>query len=222
MTFDHTNFLNRTKSAMAKSTYLKIPDDEENRPSFLSNITCSWLTPLFKTASQRPLEQDDLPNLFGQIPSKLTFEKYQRNWKAEKKTKNPKLWRVILKSMEWRMLLANIACSFLASSFQILLPVLLFLLLKECNAVEQHNKLWNDTISQGNQIISPTTSFIKKINLPIGMYIIGISLVSFFGNYFKSEVINIGCLQGTTIQSGLISLIYNKVMFSQPVFDILL
>jgi len=204
---------------MVKAKYSKLADHEENTKSKLclfSNITYSWLTPLFKTAFQRPLKSEDLPEPFGLKPSKLIFEKYHKNWKAEQKTKNPKLWRAVLKSMDWPILLTNLACSFLGSFCEILLPVLLFLLLKECNDSEQHNSKFSNytAIIEGNHTTLQNTSpFITKVNLSsVGIYIVAISFVSFCVNTFLTETINIGSIQGAYIQSGIISLIYHKVI----------
>lgn len=208
---------------MTKKSYSKIPNHEEHpktKRSFLSILTFSWMTPLFKTASQRPLQQDDFPDLVDQQPSQLLFEKYHDQWQAELKTNNPKLWKALMRSLDWSLIWRIIASCFICMFCELLMPVLLYFLLKELTTLEEQNNRSSNhykEINSGNHTTIVKNSLINNINLPIGMYTLGISLATFTFYMFMTERHNLGLLQGFELMSGLTSLVYNKVVFANEV-----
>ena len=57
----------------------------ENKANFLSILTYSWLTPIFKLGSKRPLEQQDLWQLSDKWKSEILCTEFEGHWKEELK-----------------------------------------------------------------------------------------------------------------------------------------
>ena len=54
---------------------------------FFSRLTFSWMNPLFKVGSQRPLEESNIYALPRSLASKILHDKLQGSWNLEKKKK---------------------------------------------------------------------------------------------------------------------------------------
>ncbi|CDH53089.1 multidrug resistance-associated protein 1 [Lichtheimia corymbifera JMRC:FSU:9682] len=87
-----------------KSQYVMLEEDEHECPEPNTNIfgrlTFSWMTPLMRLGYQKPLIMDDLWNLKEDDQSAVIGDIFQKAWDREaKKTKNPSLLRVLIKTV---------------------------------------------------------------------------------------------------------------------------
>jgi len=86
---------------MATDGYKKIPnDDEAEKVSFVSLLLFQWMNSVFKTGSERPLDENDLLPLSNENTTSSVTERLQTKWNDEitnskGKEKKPKLWKSI-------------------------------------------------------------------------------------------------------------------------------
>ena len=88
---------------MARKRYKLIStDDDKEKPSFVCLLFFRWMNTVFKTGSERALEQDDFLHLSKQNSTCLLTEQLQASWNKERtkckaNEKKPKLWKSIVK-----------------------------------------------------------------------------------------------------------------------------
>ena len=88
---------------MARKRYKMIStDDDKAKPGFICLLFFRWMNTVFKTGSERALEQDDFLHLSKQNSTRLLTEQLQASWNKEKTKgkangKKPKLWKSIVK-----------------------------------------------------------------------------------------------------------------------------
>ncbi|KAL9971726.1 hypothetical protein ACROYT_G017928 [Oculina patagonica] len=116
---------------MAKNGYKKISAGEKtDNVSFLSLLFFQWMNGVFKTGSERPLEESDfLPLPKENITSSL-IEQLQANWDKEKAKskangKKPKLWKSVIKMLSFKETMFLISTSGLYSLSRIVQPLFL-------------------------------------------------------------------------------------------------
>lgn len=116
---------------MAKNGYKKISAGEKtDNVSFLSLLFFQWMNGVFKTGSERPLEESDfLPLPKENITSSL-IEQLQANWDREKAKskangKKPKLWKSVIKMLSFKETMFLISTSGLYSLSRIVQPLFL-------------------------------------------------------------------------------------------------
>ncbi|KAJ7394429.1 hypothetical protein OS493_000238 [Desmophyllum pertusum] len=91
--------------AMKNVSYEKISeDDKETRKAYslFSLLTFSWISDVFKTGSQRPLQQSDFLDVPEEDETNQLTEELQEKWndELERSRQNgrvPRLWKTVLK-----------------------------------------------------------------------------------------------------------------------------
>ena len=87
--FEHTFFLffspvYRCKE-MAKSGYKKISNDgDTEKISYFSLLFFQWMNKVFKTGSQRPLEESDFLPISEENTSRFVINQLEKKWEKEK------------------------------------------------------------------------------------------------------------------------------------------
>lgn len=82
---------------MATNGYKKIPsDDEAEKVSFVSLLLFQWMNSVFKTGSERALDEDDFLPLSNENTTSSVTERLQTKWndeitKSKGKETKPKL-----------------------------------------------------------------------------------------------------------------------------------
>ena len=96
----YTKFRSRV---MARNGYKKISNDADTESvSFMSLLFFHWMNGVFKTGSERALEENDFLPLAKENTSCSNIEHLQAKWNDEKTKckgigKKPKLWKSVLK-----------------------------------------------------------------------------------------------------------------------------
>ena len=136
-------------SMARKSGYSKISSVEsEEKPkevSCLSALLFQWMNRVFKTGSERPLDQDDFLPLSEENSARSSTDKLQESWKKErdkckKKGKRPKLWKSVLSMLTVNDLLVIVFGNVLYAAYHILSPLFLgYLVSKLISATTQEN-----------------------------------------------------------------------------------
>ena len=86
---------------MATNGYNKIPnDDGAEKVSFVSLLLFQWMNSVFKTGSERALDENDFLPLSRENTASSVTERLQTKWNDEitnskGKEKKPKLWKSI-------------------------------------------------------------------------------------------------------------------------------
>ncbi|PFX28844.1 multidrug resistance-associated protein 4-like [Stylophora pistillata] len=113
---------------------------EYKEVSFLSALLFQWMNSVFKTGSQRPLDQDDFVTLSEENSTYFLTNKLQASWNKErsnckKNGKRPKLWKSVLRMFSANDLLIIGFTHTLFSANQFLSPLLLGYLVSELMSV---------------------------------------------------------------------------------------
>ena len=120
---------------MAKNGYKKIPSDDltvgdEERASFVSLLLFQWMNNVFKTGSERTLNQNDFLPLSKENSAGFLTEQLQSNWnkeetKCKKNGRKPKLWKSVLKILSVKDALIIVFSGALYSLSRVLQPLFL-------------------------------------------------------------------------------------------------
>ena len=116
---------------MARAGYKKISTSEEEETlSFMSLLLFQWMNSIFKTGSERPLDENDFLPLSKENSSSFQIDKLQENWNKErtkcKRNKNrPKLWKSVMKSISVKDVMTLGFTNALYSISSLLQPLLL-------------------------------------------------------------------------------------------------
>ena len=90
-------------TVMARNGYNKIsPSEDKESVSFVSLLFFQWMNSIFKTGSERPLDENDFLPLSKENCSSFLTDQLQANWNKEKakcdrNQKRPKLWKSVIK-----------------------------------------------------------------------------------------------------------------------------
>ena len=90
---------------MAKKGYKRITTEGDiENVSFVSLLFFQWMNSVFKTGSQRPLEEDDLLPLSEENFTSSLTERLQKKWRKENTKckgngKRPKLWKSVIQML---------------------------------------------------------------------------------------------------------------------------
>ena len=118
-------------TVMAKKGYSKIsPSEDKKSVSFLSLLFFQWMNGIFKTGSQRPLDEDDFLPLSKENSASFLTDQLQANWnkektKCNKNQKRPKLWKCVMKLISVKDAILIVFTSALRSVSSVLQPLLL-------------------------------------------------------------------------------------------------
>lgn len=113
----------------------KNPRDGAN---VLSIIFIQWMQDLLSLGNKRPLTDKDLFPLLEDYKAELLMARAEKCWldevkNSDKEKKKPQLWKALIKLIPWRSGLAMIVLRILWSLSFVLLPLSLWVVLKELN-----------------------------------------------------------------------------------------
>ena len=166
-------------------------EDSVKKPSFLSHLVSSWLSPTMRLGYSRPLEEDDVPlTAVGQEDTADLTLKLQTALNAEPPTedkeRSKKLWRSLLRVIS-PLDYATFICTMLGDSIcRFVQPVLMRLL------------LWNLSNNPG-------------VNGWSFGLAIGISSTLFLQPFFKSHCEYVANVIAAKMRSSLRGIVYQKV-----------
>ena len=133
---------------MARNGYKKITNDADtNKASFVSLLFFQWMNNVFKTGSERALQENDFLPLLEDNTSNFVITRLQAKWekeqtKCKENGEKPKLWKSVLKmpSTEDVVVIVSTGVMFVLS--RILQPLLLgYLMVSLMSTTTQHNYL---------------------------------------------------------------------------------
>ena len=134
---------------MAKSGYKKISNDgDTEKISYFSLLFFQWMNNVFKTGSQRPLEESEFLPISEENTSRFVINQWEK-WEKEKtkcneNEKRPRLWKSVVKMLFIEFIILLISTSGLYSLSSTLQPLLLgYLVTSLMSAEPQKNcSLW--------------------------------------------------------------------------------
>ena len=116
---------------MAKSEYSKLSGNNgEEKVSFVSILFFQWMNSIFKTGSERAIEETDFLPLAKENSTCSVVSKLQENWNGEIETskgvgRKPKLWKSVIKMISVKEILVLTSIHGLYTLYLILQPLLL-------------------------------------------------------------------------------------------------
>ena len=131
-------------TVMARKGYNKIsPSEDKESVSFVSLLLFQWMNSIFKTGSERPLDENDFVPLSKENSASFLTDQLQANWNKEKtkcnKTqKRPKLWKCVMKLISVKDAIIIVFTSALRSISIVLQPLLLGYLISILMSSEPH------------------------------------------------------------------------------------
>ena len=178
---------------MARNGYNKIsPSEDKERVSVLSLLLFQWMNSIFKTGSERPLEENDFLPLSKENSASFLTDQLQANWNKEKtkcnRNKNrPKLWKCVIKLISVKDVMIIGFMNALYSISRILQPLLLGYLISILMSAEPQK----DSLLYGCTLALCINSVIR--------------VLSMHHHDYRCELL------GTRMSCALIGLIYHKV-----------
>lgn len=128
--------------------YKKISNGADTeKVSFVSAVFLQWMNIIFKTGSERALEEDDFLPLSEENTSCSVVEKLQEKWNKEKAKckengRDPKLWKSVIAMISVKEIMVLVSISGLYSVSRILQPLFLgYLIVSLMSAESEHNYL---------------------------------------------------------------------------------
>ena len=116
---------------MARNDYNKIsPSEDKERVSFVSLLFFQWMNSIFKTGSERPLDENDFLPLSKENSATFLTDRLQANWNKEKakcsrSQKRPKLWKSVINFLTIKDAMIIVFANTLYSISILLQPLLL-------------------------------------------------------------------------------------------------
>ena len=133
---------------MATNGYKKIPnDDEEEKVSFVSILLFQWMNSVFKTGSERTLNENDFLPLSNENTTSSVTERLQTKWNDEitnskGKENKPKLWKSIFMMLSVKEVLIVVFTGALYVIYCLLSPLFLgYLMTILISGKQQENSL---------------------------------------------------------------------------------
>lgn len=111
----------QSESAAAQAAEASHP---EARASWVSRILFSWMSPLVRLGTRRPLEVEDLSPLRAQLRAEVSSDRFAAAWAAEVQRPRPSLLRALRKAFGLQFYLAALPL-LLQNTFQYIPPLLL-------------------------------------------------------------------------------------------------
>ena len=171
-----------------------IPDDPITvRVTFVSSLFFQWINGVFKTGSERALDENDLLPLAEENSTSYVIDQLQTKWNEEMTYgKKPKLWKSVIKMLSVRditFLIFTITLGCISNLFQ---PLLLGKLIASLISAKPQNN------QQDNYYLLYSCALAMGINAVIGR-------LSMHQSSYRSELLSI------KISSALKGLVYLKV-----------
>ena len=160
--------------------------------NWLSIIFFWWMNDVLKLGNKRPLGEEDLFHLPGDIKAEILVEEAERHWLEElkisqSKKKKPSLWKAMVRLIPWKSGLIMIILKTLESLNVLFLPLCLWLVLK--------------TLNEGPDLDMKFAS----------MYVALLGLTSLLKALAKHHYNYLTELWGLKLKVALIGLVYKKV-----------
>ena len=131
---------------MAKNGYKKISNDgNTEKIRFFSLPFFQWMNSVFKSGSQRPLQESDFLPLSEENTSRFVIDRLETRWEKEKTKckengKTPRLWKSVLEMLSFKNVIPLILTSGLYTLSCTLQPLLLgYLVTSLMSAEPQEN-----------------------------------------------------------------------------------
>ena len=180
---------------METNGYKKIPnDDDAEKVSFLSLFLFQWMNNVFKTGSERALDENDFLPLSEENSTSSVTERLQTKWNDEianskRKENKPKLWKSIFRMLSVKEVLLVVFTGLLFVIYCLLAPLFLGYLMIILISGEQ-----------------------QKNNLPYGCALAVAMGINALVGCFAMHHFSYQCeLQGIRISSAIKGLVYRKV-----------
>lgn len=133
---------------MAKDEYTAISTEDdryEEKSSFVSVLLFSWMNVIFKTGSERALEQQDFLPLSKANSTCLLTEQLQTSWSQERNNwktngKNPSLWKSVVKMVSIKDVFIIAFTTVLFTVSRLLQPLFLGYLVSSLMAAESQQR----------------------------------------------------------------------------------
>lgn len=180
---------------MTSSDYKNIStDDNTEQVSLVSFIFFQWMNSIFKTGSERPLEQDDFLPLSNENTACAATELLQTKWNDEMinskgKDNRPKLWKSVVKTLSVKEVTVVIFSCALYAICCLLAPLFLGYLI---------TLLTSDEPQERKVIYGCVLAVAMSINALVGC--LGMQHLSYSGE-----------ILGIRISSAIRGLVYGKV-----------
>ena len=178
---------------MARNGYKKISTNEEKEAvSFVSILLFQWMSSIFKTGSERPLDENDFLSLSRENSASFLTDQLQENWnkentKCKRNKKRPKLWKSVIKLIAIKDVMIIVFTNVLYSISRLLQPLLLGYLISILMSAEPQK----DSLLYGCTLALCINSVIR--------------VLSMHHHDYRCELL------GTRMSCALIGLIYHKV-----------
>ena len=152
---------------MGRNGYKKISTEGDiENVSFVSLLFFQWLNSVFKTGSERPLEENDLlplseENVTSSLTERLHTKWKKENTKREEKGKRPKLWKSVIKMLSVKDGMIIFFTGALYTMCSLLLPLFLGYLISALTSAEpaqQHYLLYGCAVAMGVNSLIGTLS----------------------------------------------------------------
>ena len=118
-------------TVMARKGYSKIsPSEDKGSVNFVSLLLFQWMNSIFKTGSERPLNENDFLPLSKENSASFLTDQLIANWNKEKKKcnrcqKRPKLWKCVIKLISVKDAIIIVFTNTLRTISTLLQPLLL-------------------------------------------------------------------------------------------------
>ena len=140
---------------MARKGYSKIsPSEDKESDSCVSLLFFQWMNGIFKTGSERPLDEYDFLPLSKENSASSLTDQLQAKWNKEKakcnrNQKRPKLWKCVIKLISVKDAIIIVFTNALLSISAVLQPLLLGYLISMLmsSEVEKDNTLYGCTLA---------------------------------------------------------------------------
>ena len=180
---------------MATNGYKKIPNNEDaEKVSFVSLLLFQWMNSVFKTGSERALDENDFLPLSNENTASSVTERLQTKWNDEitnskAKEKKPKLWKSIFMMLSVKEILFVVLIGVLYAIYCLLSPLFLGYLMTILISGEQQ---------ENNLLYGCALAVAMGVNALVGCF-------SMHHFCYQCE------LQGIKISSAIKGLVYRKV-----------
>ena len=191
---------------MVTNGYKKIPkDDDAEKVSFVSLFLFQWMNSVFKTGSERALDENDFLPLAKENTTSSVTECLQTKWNDEitnskEKEKKPKLWKSIFRMLSVKDILFVVFTGVLYVIYCLLSPLFLGYLMNILISSEQQ---------ENNLLYGCALAVAMGINALVGCF-----AMHHFSYQYE--------LQGIRISSGIKGLVYRKVSSIREAFSFLI
>ena len=189
---------------MARNRYKKITNDADTKKtSFVSLLFFQWMNKVFKTGSERALQENDFLPLPEDNTSSFVIRSLRAKWeKEETKCKEngekPKLWKGVVKMPSTKDVVLIVSTGAMFTLSRILQPLLLgYLMVSMMSATPQHNYLlYGCAVAMGfNELIAALSMHHLGYRCEVMGIRIGSALKGLVYHKVSTKVLIVTCLK---------------------------